>query len=117
MHWVAPAALAATVLGALALLRHQTLQIRQNDYVALNPTSFAPPAGLPFALPQNSRVLVRVDTVGRDGMIQGQAVGYVDPQTGQPILPLGGGGGLPTPGIRREWVTGIYRGNPPKLLT
>ena len=114
-NWIVPAALATVVVGGLAYLRKQTMTVKQNDYVAVNPTMLAPPVGLPFQLPQDARMLVRVDVAVPAG-IQGQIVGYVDPQTGQPILPLAGAGGIPAPSLRHEWVTAIYRGNPPKKL-
>ena len=113
MKWVVPAALAAAVVGGLAFLRMENTKIKSGDYVTVNPNSIALPVGNPFA-PANAQVLVRVDQVGPDGSITvGQVVGYIDAQTNTPILPGGGAGGFPAPQLRREWLTGHYRGAPP----
>ena len=115
MNWV-PVALVAAVVGGVAYLRMENMKVKPGDYVSVNPNSITPPIALPFA-PPNAQILIRVDQVARDGSISaGQAVGYVDAQTNTPILPFGGGGGVPAPPLRREWITGHYRGSPPSKV-
>ena len=115
MNWV-PAALVAVVVGGLAFLRMENTKVKPGDYVAVNPNSLTVPIGLPLT-PPNAHVLVRVDQIAPDGSISiGQVVGFIDAQTNTPMLPGGGGGGIPAPPLRREWITGHYRGAPPKKI-
>ena len=113
MKWVVPAALAAAVVGGLAFLRMENTKVKPGDYVSVNPNSLAVPIAVPIA-PPNAQLLVRVDQIGPDGSISvGQVVGYIDAQTNTPILPGGGAAGFPAPQLRRDWITGHYRGAPP----
>ena len=115
MNWV-PAGLVALVVGGLAFLRMENTKMKPGDYVSINPNSVTVPIGLPVA-PPNSQALVRVDQIGPDGSISiGQVVGYVDQQTNTPILPFGGAGGIAAPPLRREWISGHYRGTPPRKV-
>lgn len=115
MSWL-PAGLAAAVIGGLAFLRMENMKVKPGDYVTVNPNSVTAPIALPVA-PPNAQVLVRVDQIAPDGSISvGQVVGYVDAQTNTPILPGGGAGGISAPPIRRDWVTGHYRGAPPSRI-
>ena len=114
-YWV-PAGLVALVVGGVAYLRMENMKVKPGDYVAVNSNSVATPIALP-ATPPNAQVLIRVDQIAPDGTISaGYVVGYVDAQTGMPTLPGGGAAGIPSPMIRPEWVVGIYRGAPPKLV-
>lgn len=113
MKWVVPAALAAAVVGGLAFLRMETTKVKPGDYVTVNPNSITLPIAVPIA-PPNAQLLVRVDQIGPDGSITvGQVVGYIDAQTNTPILPGGGAAGIPSPQLRKDWLTGHYRGTPP----
>ena len=116
MNWVVPAALTAVVIGGLAYLRKETTKVKPGDYVTVNPNSATVPIALPVA-PPDAQVLIRVTQIAPDGTISaGQIVGYVDAQTNTPILPGAGAAGFASPPIRREWVTGLYRGLPPKRV-
>lgn len=112
MSWIVPVALGAAVVGGLALLRSTTLMPKAGDLLAVQGQSLQ--AGLaqalPFPLPPNAtEVLFRV-TAADKMTFQGQIVGYVDPQTGQPMTPLGASQGFPYPSaIERRLVVGQYR--------
>lgn len=107
MQWLVPAGLVGVVVGGVAYLRKMTLTVKPGDYVAVNPTVLAPST---FGLPQDARVLVRVDAATPNG-ISGQIAGYV--ASGQVVLAPAG---IPSPPIQSTAVTALYRGSPPKLV-
>lgn len=113
MSWVVPAVGLGLILGGLAYVRQRNVTPKPGDYVAFRIADLGAPIAFPPELiPQgNTQAVLRVDRTTPQGLA-GFVVGYVD-QAGNPVLPLGGAGGVQLPiAVPPRAVSGLYRGNP-----